>query len=228
MIGKISGRLDMKGSDHVLIDTGGVGYLVYCSERTLAMMPKIGEGASLYTDLVVREDLLQLYGFVTLAEREWHKLLTSVQGVGAKAALAIQGTLGSEGVGRAIALGDVAAVKAAPGVGPKLAQRVVIELKDKAPAIMSLGSQGAQAAMTPDRTGVPAEVPLPTASKTPMAASGPSGNAEATADAMSALANLGYAPGEAASAVAQISADLPEAGVTELIKAALKILAPKE
>jgi len=88
---------------------------------------------------------------MTLAEREWHKLLTSVQGVGAKAALAIQGTLGSDGVGRAIALGDMAAVKAAPGVGPKLAQRVVNELKEKAPAVMSLGTEGTQAAKGPSR-----------------------------------------------------------------------------
>ena len=111
MIGKISGRLDMKGSDHVLIDTGGVGYVVYCSERTLAAMPGVGEAVALFTDLVVREDLLQLFGFPTLYDREWHRLLISVQGVGAKAAMAILGTLGAEGVARAISLGDAAAVK---------------------------------------------------------------------------------------------------------------------
>ena len=106
MIGKISGRLDLIGEDHVMIDTGGVGYIVYCSDRTRASLPSVGGPVALYTDLVVREDLLQLYGFLTIAEREWHKLLTTVQGVGAKAALAIQGTLGPDGVSRAIALGD--------------------------------------------------------------------------------------------------------------------------
>jgi len=224
MIGKISGRLDMKASDHVLIDTGGVGYVVYCSERTLAALPATGETAALFTDLVVREDLLQLYGFMTLAEREWHKLLTSVQGVGAKAALAIQGTLGSDGVGRAIALGDMAAVKAAPGVGPKLAQRVVNELKEKAPAVMSLGTEGTQAAKGPSRREdaviIDDDMPPP-----PPAA--PSGDAAATADAMSALVNLGYGQGDAAGAVAQVSGEMPDATASDLIKAALRLLAPK-
>ncbi len=97
MIGKVSGRLDYRGADHVLVDTGGVGYIVYCSDRTLAAMPGPGGAVSLYTELVVREDLMQLIGFRTLAEREWHRLLVTVQGVGAKAALAILGTLGTEG-----------------------------------------------------------------------------------------------------------------------------------
>jgi len=223
MIGKISGCLDMKGPDHVLIDTGGVGYVVYCSERTLAAMPDPGEAVALFTDMVVREDLLQLFGFVTLAEREWHKLLTSVQGVGAKAALAIQGTLGSEGVGRAIALGDAGAVKAAPGIGPKLAQRVVNELKEKAPKVMSLGNMGAQTAQTPTSRGpqviddgAPGIVEMPA-----------SGNANATADALSALVNLGYGHGDAAGAVAQVSGEIEDADAPELIKAALRLLAPK-
>ena len=113
MIGKISGRLEYRATDHVLVDVRGVGYLVYCSERTLAALPGVGEAVALYTDLQVREDLMQLYGFTTLAEKEWHRLLTSVQGVGAKASLAILGTLGTDGVSRAIALGDWNAVKAA-------------------------------------------------------------------------------------------------------------------
>ena len=119
MIGKVSGRLDYRGADHVLIDTGGVGYIVHCSDRTLAAMPGPGEAVALYTDLLVREDLMQLFGFRTLAEREWHRLLMTVQGVGAKAALAILGALGAEGVARALALGDATAIRAAPGVGPK-------------------------------------------------------------------------------------------------------------
>ncbi len=225
MIGKISGRLDMRGTDHVLIDTGGVGYVVYCSDRTLAAMPGVGEAVALFTDLVVREDLLQLYGFVTLAEREWHKLLTSVQGVGAKAALAIQGTLGGDGVGRAIALGDVAAVKAAPGVGPKLALRVVNELKDKAPAVMALGGQGAQAAMVAGGGDGSVATPPPAAANPSPAPDG-GGHAAATADAMSALVNLGYGQGEAASAVAQVAGETPDAGASDLIRAALKLLAP--
>ena len=139
MIGKLSGRIDYKATDHVLLDVRGVGYVVYCSDRTLAALPGPGEAVALYTDLLVREDLLQLFGFPTLVEKEWHRLLTSVQGVGAKASLAILSALGPDGVGRAIALGDWNAIKAAKGVGPKIAQRVVAELKDKAPAVMSMG-----------------------------------------------------------------------------------------
>ena len=141
MIGKVSGRLDYRGADHVLIDTGGVGYIVHCSERTLAAMPGPGEAVALYTDLLVREDLMQLYGFRTLAEREWHRLLMTVQGVGAKAALAILGVLGTEGVARALSLGDAAAIRR-PGIGPKIAQRVILELKAKAPAVIALGATG--------------------------------------------------------------------------------------
>ena len=138
MIGRLSGQLAWRGSDHVLIDVGGVGYIVYCSDRTLAALPVAGGWVSLYTDLVVREDLLQLFGFQSMIEKEWYRLLTSVQGVGARVALAILGRLGPDGVGRAIALGDSAAVRAAPGVGPKLAARVVNELRDKAPGVMAM------------------------------------------------------------------------------------------
>ena len=122
MIGRIAGRIDWRGTDHVLIDVRGVGYIVHCSERTLAALPGVGGMAALYTDLLVREDLLQLFGFPTLAEKEWHRLLMSVQGVGAKAALAILGALGPEGVGRAIAIGDWNAITAAKGVGAKTAK----------------------------------------------------------------------------------------------------------
>ncbi len=142
MIGRLAGRIDYRASDHVLIDVRGVGYLVYCSDRTLAALPSVGEHVALYTDLLVREDNLQLFGFTTLVEKEWHRLLMSIQGVGAKASLAILGALGPDGVGRAIALGDWNAVKAARGIGPKTAQRVVLELKDKAPAVMAMGHGG--------------------------------------------------------------------------------------
>ena len=136
MIGKLSGRIDYRSDDHILLDVRGVGYMIYCSDRTLAALPSVGEAVALYTDLVVREDLLQLFGFPTLVEKEWHRLLMSVQGIGAKASLSILGALGADGVSRAIALGDWNAIKAAKGIGPKTAQRVVIELKDKAPTVI--------------------------------------------------------------------------------------------
>ena len=156
MIGRIAGRIDVRGSDHVLIDVGGVGYVVHVSERTLAILPGVGEAAALYTDLLVREDLLQLFGFTTLAEKEWHRLLMSVQGIGAKASMAILGALGPDGVGRAIALGDWSAVKAAPGVGPKIAQRVVNELKDKAPTVMAIAPSTAGAPVLVEGAEAPA------------------------------------------------------------------------
>ena len=105
MIGKLSGRIDYRSEDHILLDVRGVGYIVFCSERTLMALPGNGEVISLYTDLVVREDFLQLFGFLSLLEKEWHRLLMSVQGVGAKASMAILGALGPDGVGRAIAWG---------------------------------------------------------------------------------------------------------------------------
>jgi len=117
MIGKITGRIEYRTTDHVLIDVRGVGYIVYCSDRTLMELPGNGEAVALFTEMLVREDNLQLFGFTTLLEKEWHRLLISVQGIGAKASLAILGTLGPEGVGRAIALGDISAIKAAKGIG---------------------------------------------------------------------------------------------------------------
>ncbi|MEO1549917.1 MAG: Holliday junction branch migration protein RuvA [Pseudomonadota bacterium] len=226
MIGKISGVLDHRGTDHVLIEARGVGYIVYVSERTLAQMPAPGQPVALYTDLVVREDLLQLYGFPNVAEKEWHKLLTSVQGVGAKASLAMLGTLGVDGVARAMSLGDVAAIKAAPGVGPKLAQRVIHELRDKAPALMlSLGAQSAEPAMvsgTPETPQVaPAARPDPAEMASPRA-SPPTAGAVA-ADALSALANLGYAPAQAAQAVAEAAEEGAD-DTAALIRAALRRL----
>ena len=218
MIGKISGRIEYRASDHVLIDVRGVGYLVFCSERTLAALPGAGEAVALYTDLVVREDLMQLYGFTTLVEKEWHRLLTSVQGVGAKASLAILGTLGADGVSRAIALGDWNAVKAAKGIGPKIAQRVVLDLKDKAPSVMAMGDAKATASQETDEVIEPVPVAAP-------APASPRGSAQA--EALSALGNLGYSPSDAASAVAQAAGEAPEAETPELIKAALKLLAPK-
>jgi Holliday junction DNA helicase RuvA len=224
VIGRISGRLDWRGPDHVLIDVRGVGYIIHVSERTLAAMPPVGEAVSLYTDLLVREDLLQLFGFPTMLEKEWHKLLMTVQGVGAKASMAILGTLGAEGVGRAITLGDARSVQAAPGVGPKLAQRVILELKAKAPGVMASGAGLAAVAVAED---IVVEPMAPAPKKPVRADEGAVRRAGASADALSALVNLGYGQGDAAQAVAVVAGDLPEGDAAALIRAALKVLAPK-
>ncbi|MDF3607104.1 Holliday junction branch migration protein RuvA [Paracoccus sp. DMF-8] len=223
MIGRVAGIIIHRAADHVLIDVRGVGYIVHVSERTAASL-RVGEAAALFTELVVREDLLQLYGFPTLLEKEWHRLLTSVQGVGPKASLALLGTLGPDGVARAIAIGDSAAVRKAPGVGPKLAQRVVMELKDKAPAVMALGGT-LSADPGPVMDGEPETPARPAARRS---APTPDPAALASAEALSALSNLGYAPSEAASAVAEASGAEPSATTAALIRAALRLLAPKE
>jgi Holliday junction DNA helicase RuvA len=221
VIGRVAGRVVYRAADHVMIDVGGVGYLVHCSERTLAGLPQEGDATALFTDLLVKEDLLQLVGFATLAEKECYRLLLGVQGVGAKAALAILGSLGAEGTGRAIALGDAAAIRAAPGIGPKIAQRVVNELKDKAGAALSrMGGPGpAAGAAASDLAAAPAAPGVGVGGGAP----GPS----ATAEALSALGNLGYAPAEAAAAIAQAGREAPEATTDQLIRAALRLLAPK-
>jgi Holliday junction DNA helicase RuvA len=215
MIGKITGRVDYVAEDHVLIEAAGIGYIIHCAPPTLAAMPGPGEVAALYTELVVREDLMQLIGFRTVAEREWHRLLTSVQGVGARVSLAILGTLGPDGVSRALALGDPGAIRTAQGVGPKLAARIVNELGDKAPGVMALGAQGKRAAAA---TG-----PVPAAEAVAPAPAVLPADAAATADALSALVNLGYDRMQAARAVAEAAED-GSAGSADLIKAALKSL----
>jgi Holliday junction DNA helicase RuvA len=223
MIGKLSGRIDYRSDDHILLDVRGVGYMIYCSDRTLAALPSVGEAVALYTDLVVREDLLQLFGFPTLVEKEWHRLLMSVQGIGAKASLSILGALGADGVSRAIALGDWNAIKAAKGVGPKTAQRVVIELKDKAPTVMAMAGQSATPATVMDAV-IEADTPAAPMAPTPQPVMVQS---NAQADALSALQNLGYSPSDAAAAVAQVMADVPDMDTSGVIRAALKLMAPK-
>ena len=225
MIGKLSGRLDWRGADQVLIDVRGVGYIVHVNDRTLAQMPAIGDPVALYTDLMVREDLLQLFGFPTLLDREWHRLLTTVQGVGAKASMSILGALGAEGTARAIALGDARAIQSANGVGPKLAQRVILELKAKAPGLMAMG---VSLSATAEADASVIEAPVTAAPRQPATApSAQTARAGFTADALSALLNLGYSQGDAAEAVATISAEQPDAATAVLIRAALKLLAPR-
>ncbi|WP_424973655.1 Holliday junction branch migration protein RuvA [Dinoroseobacter sp. S124A] len=220
MIGRLSGVLVYRAKDHILLDVRGVGYVVYCSERTLAALPGPGEAVTLFTELLVREDLLQLFGFPTLLDKEWHRLLMSVQGIGAKASMSILSALGAEGVGRAIALGDWSAVQKAQGVGPKIAQRVVNELKDKGPDVMAMGAvleTGEASVGMADTGGI--EPPAPARTAAPSAASD-------QAAALSALVNLGYGQGDAASAVATASGE-GATGEAALIRAALRLLAPK-
>jgi len=222
MIGKLTGVLEYRAADHVLIDVRGVGYVVYVSTRTMAALPQVGQTTSLYTDLLVREDLMQLFGFGSLVEKEWHRLLTGVQGIGPKASLAILGALGPDGVSRAIALGDWSAIAKAKGVGPKTAQKVILELKDKAPSVMAMAGTATLGAAMAAADG---EVIEPV---TPMKVSKASPNAGmAQSEALSALANLGYGPGDAAGAVAEALDAMPDADTPALIRAALKLLAPK-
>ena len=227
MIGSLKGRIEYKATDHTLIDVSGVGYLVYCSERTLSLLPSDGEYVTIFTELVVREDLLQLYGFLTFAEKEWHRLLCSVQGVGAKGALAIQGILSVEALSRAILLSDWATVKSAPGVGPKIAQRIVNELKEKAPKVMAMGAvtsnpiDGNTDLVDHDDRKKQSEINVGSEVS----------NSEALrnvqADTLSALINLGYSQGDAASAIARIETDETDLDAKKLIRSALRLLAPR-
>ncbi|HYJ52393.1 MAG TPA: Holliday junction branch migration protein RuvA [Allosphingosinicella sp.] len=193
MIAKLRGLLDSFDADHAVIDVNGVGYLVSASSRTLSSLGAVGDEVVLHTEMLVAEDFIRLVGFTTAAERDWFRLLTSVQGVGARVALAILSALSIDEVHRAVASGDHAMVARAQGVGPKLAQRIVNELKDKAGGI-ALGSGGVAA---------------------------PSGgNAQ---DAISALANLGFKPAEAAAAVAKAEAEAgPDVTLDALVRLALK------
>ena len=219
MIGRLRGRVDYKAHDHFLLDVNGVGYLVFFSERTLANIPTNGEFTTIYTDLLVREDLMQLFGFVSQVEKEWYRLLISVQVVGAKASLAILSALGEDGVSRAIALGDWTSIKAAKGIGPKTAQRVVNELKDKAAHVMSIVpiEDGGGKKEIDDEDVV--EV-IDNQASNDLSLS----NKSAQADALSALQNLGYTPGDSAAAVAKVLHESSDVSTEELIRASLKKL----
>ncbi len=187
MIGKLRGIIDAYGEDFVIVDVGGVGYVVHCSARTLQNLPATGEAATLSIETHVREDMIRLYGFRSDAEREWFRLLQTVQGVGAKVALGILSVLDPGGLATAIATGDKASVSRGPGVGPKLAARIVAELKDKAPAFAAVD---------------PALIRLSDAIEDRKAP-------QPVSDAVSALVNLGYAQVQASAAVA---AALKQAG----------------
>ncbi len=195
MIAKLTGRLDSSGAGHAVIDVGGVGYLVEASARTLDALGPVGGDVTIHTEMLVGEDFLRLLGFAKAAERDWFRLLTSVQGVGAKVALAILSALEIGDLQRALASGDSAMIARANGVGPKLAQRITHELKDKAGALG--GIVGSNPALS--------------------ATSGPLG------DAVTALTGLGFKPGEASAAVAAASEELgADASLDALVRVALK------
>jgi Holliday junction DNA helicase RuvA len=204
MIGKLRGVVDSYGDDTVVVDVHGVGYLVHCSARTLQSLPSPGEAATISIETWVREDQIRLYGFASDLEREWFRILTGVQGVGAKVALAILGTLKVSDLASAIALGDKAAIARTPGVGPKLAQRLVLELKDKAPAFASVDP--AVVKLQDDLSERRASTPV--------------------SEAVSALVNLGYGEIQASAAVAAaVRAAGDKAKTEELIRHGLKELA---
>ncbi|MGV1682056.1 Holliday junction branch migration protein RuvA [Sphingopyxis sp. NJF-3] len=196
MIAKLTGRLDSSGAGHAVIDVGGVGYLVEASARTLDALGPAGGEVTIHTEMLVGEDFLRLLGFARAEERDWFRLLISVQGVGAKVALAILSALEVAELQRALAGGDSAMIARANGVGPKLAQRITHELKDKAGALGGIAGAAGSAAAP---------------------ASGPLG------DAVAALTGLGFKPGEASSAVAAANEELG-AGATldALVRVALK------
>ncbi|HJS11511.1 Holliday junction branch migration protein RuvA [Sphingopyxis sp.] len=195
MIAKLTGRLDSTAAGHAVIDVGGVGYLVEASARTLDALGPVGGDVTIHTEMLVGEDFLRLLGFAKAEERDWFRLLTSVQGVGAKVALAILSALEIGDLQRALASGDSAMIARANGVGPKLAQRITHELKDKAGALGGIAGSGS----------------------TRSATSGPLG------DAVTALTGLGFKPGEASAAVAAANEELGAgASLDALVRVALK------
>lgn len=202
MIAKLTGIIDSIGRDYAIIDVGGVGYFVRCSTRTLAVLPAAGATTSIAVQTVVRDDAIDLFGFADPVERDWFRLLTTVQGVGPKVALSLQSTLSGNDIATAIDMGDSAMLTRADGVGPKLATRLVNELKDKTASIGAIASAPAAVAN--------GAMPLV---------------GQAAADAVSALINLGYRRAEAQSAVGRAMKKLgPAAQLEALIPAGLKEL----
>lgn len=211
MIAKLTGRVDGTGKDWLVLDVGGVGYLVYCSARTLGAVAGGGETVSLHIETHVREDHIHLYGFAETLERDWFRLLTTVQGVGVKVGLAILSVLPADRLTTAIAAGDAAPLTQASGVGRKLAGRILSELKEK------IGDMGLSMAVA---AGTDGAAPV---------AQGPGAVDQAGLDAVSALVNLGYGRSEAFGAVARVARKLgPDADVENLIREGLGELAPAE
>jgi Holliday junction DNA helicase RuvA len=203
MIGKLKGLIDSYGEDYVILDVQGVGYQVHCASRTLQALPSPGEAAVLSIETYVREDQIKLFGFRSDVEREWFRLLQTVQGVGAKVALAVLSTLSPSDLANAIALRDKAAVARTPGVGAKVAERIVSELKDKAPAFADVDPAVVKLSGALDDARAP----------------------RAVADAISALVNLGYGPPQATAAIAAAARDAGEKAETaQLIRLGLKEL----
>jgi Holliday junction DNA helicase RuvA len=204
MIGKLKGVIDSYGEDFIIVDVGGVGYVVHCSARTLQALPAPGEPVALAIETHVREDQIRLFGFLTDVEREWFRLLQTVQGVGTKVALAVLGTLKPADLASAIAMRDKAAVARTPGVGPKVAERIVTELKDKAPAYANVDPAVIRLSGAVEERRAPQPV----------------------ADAVSALINLGYGHPQAAAAIAAATRNAGEgADTAQLIRLGLKELA---
>jgi len=204
MIGKLKGLIDSYGQDFVIVDVGGVGYLVHCSARTLQALPARGEAVTLAIETHVREDQIRLFGFLSDGEREWFRLLQTVQGVGTKVALSVLSTLKPADLANAIALRDKGMVARTPGVGPKVAERIVTELKDKAPAYADVDPAVIRLSGAVDDRRAPRPV----------------------ADAVSALVNLGYGPPQAAAAIAAATRSAGEgADTAQLIRLGLKELA---
>lgn len=204
MIGKLKGILDTIGDESIIIDVGGVGYEVHCSSRTLGSLPSLNEPCTMMIETHVRETEIKLFGFANEMERDWFKLLQSVQGVGAKVALAIQSTLSAGELASAIALQDKAMVARSPGVGPKVAQRIVLELKNKVPAFSAANAA---------EMGLAHDI-------------GDGVATSAVQDAVSALGNLGYSSQQAAGAVSSALAKAGEdADSATLIRLGLKELA---
>ena len=204
MIGKLKGIVDSYGEDYIILDVNGVGYQVHCSARTLQALPAPGEAATLSIETYVREDQIKLFGFTSDAEREWFRLLQTVQGVGAKVALSVLSTLKASELASAIAMRDKAAVARSPGVGPKVAERIVTELKDKAPQFTSIDPAVIQLSGALDENRAPRPV----------------------SDAVSALVNLGYGQPQAAAAIAAAARNAGEdADTATLIRQGLKELA---
>lgn len=206
MIGKLKGTIEEVAGDYVLVDVHGVCYIAFCSGRTLGNIGSAGEAVALFIETYVREDQLKLFGFVTELEREWFRLLQSVQGVGAKVALAVLSTLSASDLSNAIALQDKAMVSRAPGIGPKVAQRIVAELKNKAPLLGGLDATNM--GLKQDIGDGVASAPV--------------------ADAVSALCNLGYSREQAASAVGAAVREAGEGAADTMDSAKLIRLGLKE